>query len=241
VSVECTRRNSSRPATVEWVEQMWGKHHSLTTDKLILVSKSGFTRPALAKAKWLGIGIYTLAEAEKLDWQSVIRNFKEMPVISILLPYVTKCDVIIDDDTEEELDPEKLKLPESILFAPDGKEIGNPLTFVKKLLAKPELLKKLEEMPPSGSMGIRFEHKFIQGVYLIDGTGTKRPVFSLQVEAKFRKEESTIKLEQASYGDIAVAHGEGQTFFGRPTQIVFTQQPNNNPSVVIKINNPKKS
>ena len=42
IGVECTA--TSRPASVEWVERMWGKHSSLPTDKLVLVSRSGFWR-----------------------------------------------------------------------------------------------------------------------------------------------------------------------------------------------------
>jgi hypothetical protein len=38
----------SRPASLTWVEQMIGKHRNLPTNRLLLVSKSGFTRNALA-------------------------------------------------------------------------------------------------------------------------------------------------------------------------------------------------
>ena len=41
VSVEATAKG--RPATVEWVEQMLGKHRELPTNKLVLVSESGFS------------------------------------------------------------------------------------------------------------------------------------------------------------------------------------------------------
>lgn len=38
IGVECVE--PSRPATVEWIDKMSGKHQSLPTDKLVLVSKS---------------------------------------------------------------------------------------------------------------------------------------------------------------------------------------------------------
>jgi hypothetical protein len=53
VSIEATSR--SAPATVEWVEQMHGKHRELPTDRLILVSDSGFTPEALKKAEHIGV------------------------------------------------------------------------------------------------------------------------------------------------------------------------------------------
>ena len=41
IGIECTA--GGRPATVEWVNEMIGKHGELPVDKTILVSKSGFT------------------------------------------------------------------------------------------------------------------------------------------------------------------------------------------------------
>lgn len=45
---------SPRPATVEWVEQMWAKHMSLPTGKLILMEEGGFTRNAQKRMSGLG-------------------------------------------------------------------------------------------------------------------------------------------------------------------------------------------
>ena len=61
VAVECTER--SRPAGTPWVEEMWGKHASLPTSELVLISASGFSGPALAKAKSYGVTALTLSEA----------------------------------------------------------------------------------------------------------------------------------------------------------------------------------
>ncbi len=49
VSVEV--RDRKRPADSPWVEQMLAKHECLLTNKLILVSASGFSKAALQKAK----------------------------------------------------------------------------------------------------------------------------------------------------------------------------------------------
>ena len=53
VGFECAARG--RRQDVEWVEQMYGKHSTLPTDRLVLVSESGFTPQARAKAKALEI------------------------------------------------------------------------------------------------------------------------------------------------------------------------------------------
>jgi hypothetical protein len=64
IGVECKGGGKKpRRATVEWVEQMWGKHLTLPTDKLILVAKAGFTPSAEKKAAFWNIE--TLIEFER--------------------------------------------------------------------------------------------------------------------------------------------------------------------------------
>jgi hypothetical protein len=48
IAIEC--RDHKRRQGVRWVEQMQSKHERLPTNLLILVSSSGFTGPAIAKA-----------------------------------------------------------------------------------------------------------------------------------------------------------------------------------------------
>ncbi|WP_458690898.1 hypothetical protein [Nocardia tengchongensis] len=65
IGIEC-RDHPKRKQTIEWVEQMFGKHY-LLTDKLILVSSSGFTKQALAKANALKIHTITPSSSEDLE------------------------------------------------------------------------------------------------------------------------------------------------------------------------------
>src|SRR5271156_1613885 len=53
IGIEC--RDHQRKQGVEWVEQMRTKHERLPTNLLILVSSSGFTDSAIAKANTYGI------------------------------------------------------------------------------------------------------------------------------------------------------------------------------------------
>lgn len=57
LGIEC--RAWKRAQTVEWVEAMYGKHSHLPTDKLVLVSASGFTPAALKLAEFLKIKAIT--------------------------------------------------------------------------------------------------------------------------------------------------------------------------------------
>lgn len=71
LSVEVIDR--SRRAGSGWIEEMTGKHQALPTSKLVLVSRSGFTKPALEKAKARGIETLTVEEACATDWDLALR------------------------------------------------------------------------------------------------------------------------------------------------------------------------
>lgn len=57
ICLEC--RDRKRKADVTWVEEMHGKHLTLPTDHLVLVSNSGFTPSAISKANAYGIETVT--------------------------------------------------------------------------------------------------------------------------------------------------------------------------------------
>lgn len=63
----------SRPADTPWVEKMLAKHQNLPTDKLILVSESGFYEPARRKAAFFGIELLTMEEASGADWPLIAK------------------------------------------------------------------------------------------------------------------------------------------------------------------------
>ena len=50
---------------------MRAKHANLPVDKLVLVSKCGFTKPAVAKARFYGIETLTIDRALATDWPLV--------------------------------------------------------------------------------------------------------------------------------------------------------------------------
>jgi hypothetical protein len=70
ISLECIEQ--SRPADQPWIEKMKAKHEHLETNKLVLVSLSGFYAPALELAAFYGITTYTPDEACNADWTEVV-------------------------------------------------------------------------------------------------------------------------------------------------------------------------
>lgn len=72
LSVEC--RDHRRPADVTWIEGMAKKHESLATSKLVLWSRSGFTKAAISKAAALKIDVVSQAAAADADWATLARS-----------------------------------------------------------------------------------------------------------------------------------------------------------------------
>ena len=72
LAFECCR--TGRKATIEWVERMLQKHRCLS-DKLVLVTRSGFTRTAVDVAERHRAETVTLREAGARDWPAVIDGY----------------------------------------------------------------------------------------------------------------------------------------------------------------------
>jgi hypothetical protein len=85
LSVECIDHN--RPATVEWIERMSAKHLDLPTDRLVLVSRSGFSREAQRKADALNITTLALASAKATDWTCLVGKLPAIGVETLQSSY----------------------------------------------------------------------------------------------------------------------------------------------------------
>lgn len=66
------------PASAPWVEQMRARCENLEIDKLILVSRNGFTKPAIKKAHFYNIETLTLDEACDPDWPIAMLGSQSM-------------------------------------------------------------------------------------------------------------------------------------------------------------------
>lgn len=77
ISFECC--NSTRKAGSPWVENMIGKHRKLPTYRLILVSGSGFSAPALDSiSAEKNVEAATFEEASAVDWGEFSKRLTEL-------------------------------------------------------------------------------------------------------------------------------------------------------------------
>lgn len=76
--IEC--RDRARRDTVEWIDALVGKVGSLAADKVVAVSKEGFTKTAKTKATAHGIEVLTVEKAVEQDW----KKFPLKPGLAVL-------------------------------------------------------------------------------------------------------------------------------------------------------------
>jgi hypothetical protein len=77
IMVEC--RDRTRKDTVEWIDGLIGKSKSLDVNKIVAVSRKGFAKPTLEKARANGVDVLTLEEARDADWQ----NYPIKPMVTV--------------------------------------------------------------------------------------------------------------------------------------------------------------
>jgi hypothetical protein len=79
IVISFERSNKSKRAGSPWVEEMIGKHRNLPTHRLILVSGSGFTAPALkAISAEKNVEAVTFEEASAVDWGEYSKDLTQL-------------------------------------------------------------------------------------------------------------------------------------------------------------------
>lgn len=206
VGIECTA--TARPATVEWVECMYGKHLTLT-DKLILVAKAGFTADAKKKANWLRIGAYTLAEMESAPWASDLRGLQQINFVAFVVPHVTSVVVILQQSPDLLEAPADLDLERARIRNANGEDIGIVHEVVERVMRNPAVLKTLEERAfTDADTAVDFEYPMRNGMKLIDPSGREFDIAALRGEARCRKHVATVPFTQGTYAETAIAYAE---------------------------------
>jgi hypothetical protein len=80
VAIEC--RDQKRPATIKWIDELAGKYRNLPVDRVVTVSKSGFSKAAYKKAAISKIDLLTLEEAENFNWDEISPSGRAIVVLS---------------------------------------------------------------------------------------------------------------------------------------------------------------
>ena len=222
LSVECIDR--SRPATVEWVDQMWGKHEHLPTDKLVLISSAGFSKAASERARARGIDVLSLKEASCVDWTLVVNKLHQV-VIGVIEPQCKAFPIIRDAD-EAILNTVMSRQEE--LFSQDRKlstTVGNVLDAV---LAPPEVGRVFMDhmCAKDQSVGVFTVEYFFptpvslfdvagnirdcERLFILDSSGVIRPIDGLRIVIDAQRSRTPIELRHGVLKDSPIAYGSGK-------------------------------
>ncbi len=219
IGVEC--RDHNRRATVEWVQQMHGKHLH-RTDKLILISRSGFTGSALAEAQRFGIETMSLQEAGEVDLAVIVGKLKEA-FLGRFHFNISKGYAVFAEEYGRLDEPEISS--DVLLCAMDDEIVGPVGEISREFLRQPDQAKELMELFYANQDRTRAIATFevVPGSYLIDTSGTKWRVRAIKVEIECNLRVTPIPLR---HGLLGAAHVSWGTTTDRDEQLfmVSTEQ-----------------
>jgi len=215
ISVEATK--GTRKATVEWVEQMYAKHEHLPTNKLVLVSRGGFTRNALKEAALRGADALTIKEASRRDWRICINletiefNHRRIYPTDFMInatPYGDKPFLsghIRDLTVHFEGGARKVPLVDVVQAALADQNVQADLTSDTT-------------GPDVWTCKVSLELR--EGTLLVDAHNGVAQVTSLSFMARYKQWQASIPLEYSHIGDLRLAHGTAKTSAGEIVALI---------------------
>ena len=225
VCIEC--RDHKRKADVKWVEEMKTKHERLSTNALVLVSRSGFTHEAQTVAAIYNIETLSF---EDVTADSVGRLFGELSSIWSKVVFITPTKVVITVAATDQLPAESIvAATDTALYNSDGVECGAVLSLVQFFLNSKDLLNDVL------SRGLN-EHK-----YLVTGwrnprdnqgkalcllklePSILREIELIEVTAECKFDVNEFSLKRGRLGKTAVAWGNG-TILGNAALLAASQE-----------------
>ena len=205
-------RDRSRPIGVRYVEEISGKLRSVKADAAFLVSRSGFTKTAITKAKQLAIRALSYEEAKTADWSnwlqcrtfSVLSRKYDKPVLTLFEHGEDNKIIDISPDCLAEI--KKDKTAKVILD-----KIGHPLLSLLELIKKivnifgERPFKNISEDGSRIKTPLLFNGKFEPPIYIKakDGRLCRIGHVGLTVELYFECEEYPIKLTRYKEAEAA--------------------------------------
>lgn len=225
VGIEC--RAQKRPQGVDWVESVRNKHADLPVHVSVLVSESGFYRPALAKASHYRIKTITPGEATPEFVGQVVNNLDK--VVTKRAHFQVKTVLM-----QVRLEGGHLKWVETFadspLYAHDGAEIENVGFVVRGIIdGNPAQRAHLESATDKDKfMNIKTDGPSYNGqpVYIIPMRDGKEllpaPVVGVRIEGPVNLDLVEVPLKHGDYDGTPYSSGSAP-FEGMRVSVVATE------------------
>lgn len=205
LSIECTDRD--RPVSVEWVEQMCCKHRDLPTHKLVLISKSGFSEAAVAKATKHGAETLTFESAREVNWTLYVHRLSK-----VFIAAIDTVTVIMPRSKTFQISSPYSGVPMATIFMdPEGRFQATTSEIVHATLNKePILWATLGKMDTSEGKGWEIILPLKDGVRMKMPNGAMHDVDELRIALLANPVSAMLKLEKASFKNSHIAYGEAR-------------------------------
>jgi hypothetical protein len=228
IGIEC--RDRKRPADAPWIEGIASKHRDIGTHKTVVVSKSGYYKPALKKAEQLKIEALTLQEAGESDWvgrTTELANFEGTTVEQARV----KC----EDVRLQVLPPSPPPYPPPPKFGSEVDTIvydaaGNAMRNIKQVVdsvihTDTNFVAHLAELAvPNTDVPFDFTIFALDDLYYVfDEAGTRHRLAQIVLEGECHLAVPTLTQDRMNYGSIPVLYEAGE-LMGQPIQVIWTLQ-----------------
>lgn len=213
VGIECVA--NKRRADITWVEGRIQKHRDLGTNRVVLVSKSGFTKAARKKAEQHGALTLTVEQAAANDWASLPKSgvglrIHELQVrsVGIAFPHGSQLDVEVPKGDRsfwsEGADP-----LQTALYEPTGKRLGTVNEVLENAKSAPAVMTEFERRAPlSGDEApLHLDLRFPQGCYWLDEQGQQHGVVRLSLRGVGRMLKDEFPIRRERYRETLVLSG----------------------------------
>jgi Restriction endonuclease len=230
ISIECTA--PGRAATVEWVREMLGKHEDLPTDKLVLVSSSGFSQEAKEIAAAHRIEIISWKDAQSFNWSQIIASLVANPNLRIASFQIhVKSWSLKFDLTERPRLGEKRNLSFSVsceLFSPEGRRLGSVQELGTSMLQNRITVERImRRWIKTKKEEFKLSWKPPKGTQVSDLDSNRYLIEGFMLDGFCEVESVPMTLAPATYGEIQVAYGSVPDIFSGSTgqaMVLFTEQ-----------------
>jgi len=208
VSIEV--RDRKRPATVEWVRESIGKHATLPTNKLVLVSSSGFTKQASIKAEENGIEVFTLAEAENYTWSKSVGDLDDsdmkLAVFSLSwVNYSVSYLTFFREGVEIAIDKESLN--DCVFRNASNGEEGRLFDLAGALLKDAKIARPImQQWIKEEKEDFTVTWNVPNGSHITDNSGYQFPMEHIKVIGKCVVERESFSFEFSKFNNSHIAH-----------------------------------
>jgi hypothetical protein len=221
IAVEC--RDHARPADIQWIDALIGKYQRLAVDRVIAVSRFGFTASAVAKARANRIETRTLKAALDTDWPAELLHISVGRFVPIL--QITSTEIICKPDWPDGMPPAAVKVagrdetPDEFMRSLTA-QLHGPLwplleSQVGKALGRPDDFNK--------QLTVQFDVDLANTVFVATA-GSQHAVTKMRVQCDLTFDHELLRAERHLFGSVGVT-SVTDSKAPQPITVVIAQEP----------------